>query len=645
MLVMKFKEISLKKKIGILFTFIILSSVASIGYNQYTMFFIETSYQGLFERNQQVQSKIAKVNNILLELRRNEKDFMLRNNHKYIEKHDKSYEEIRSVISGLKELDKKNLEHYNEVLKNVEKYRDGFKKYVDLKGAEGDSKTGIRGELRSVAHDIEKTITNNSLSPELSIKLLTFRRREKDFLLRRDAKYLTKLDKDISSFEDILNSDPTLSKFSGTLMNLNKKYRSLFVTLVENTKQGEETIESFRGNIHNVMKISKELHEETQTKVRLTINNIKKESQKSLMAALGLGSLQTILILIATFSLFSLIRKLTSSSEVLNRIVTEFSGITNEVGRTSTELSSLTSEQAAAVQETAASVTEINSMVDRTTQNTISSKDLSETNAAEAKFGRKTIQNVLSSMDLISDSTQMMTNSIDKNSTELQGVVDIINTINEKTKVINDIVFQTKLLSFNASVEAARAGEHGKGFSVVAEEISNLANMSGSSAKEITEILESSVSKVQDLVDNNRTELNKILTINKDRVSQGKVAATDCDQVLDKILNNINEITEQVKEISDASIEQGNGVKEISTAINQMSACNQDIAAMSSKTDQLSQTIKQESFLISKVVSDIHQIIFGTSKDKKEFTHTPKEAKEVPYEEEKDLWLDMDEAS
>lgn len=640
----KFKEISLKKKIGILFTFIILSSVISIGYNQYTMFFIESSYQGLFERNQQVQSKIAKVNNILLELRRNEKDFMLRNNKKYIKKHDKSYKEIQNVILKLKELDNKNSDQYEEILKNVAKYRDGFIEYVGLKGAEGDSKAGIRGELRSVAHDIEKTITKNSLPPELSIKLLTFRRREKDFLLRRDPKYLAKLDKDIVGFEKILESDPTASNFSNELLGFIKKYRSLFVSLVENTKQGEGAIESFRENIHNVMRISKELLEQTQKEINLTIQNIKKESQKNLMAALTLGSVQTISILIATLLLFSLIRKLTSSSEVLNRIVTEFRGITNEVGRTSTELSSLTSEQAAAVQETAASVTEINSMVDRTTQNTISSKDLSETNASEAKFGRKTIQNVLSSMDLISDSTQMMTNSIDKNSTELQGVVDIINTINEKTKVINDIVFQTKLLSFNASVEAARAGEHGKGFSVVAEEISNLANMSGSSAKEITEILESSVSKVQNLVDNNRTELNKILTINKDRVGQGKVAANDCDQALDKILNNINEITEQVKEISEASVEQGNGVKEISTAINQMSACNQDIAAMSSKTDQLSQTIKQESFLISKVVSDIHQIIFGVSKDKEGLPPSPKETIELPHEE-KDLWLDMDEAS
>ena len=72
----------------------------------------------------------------------------------------------------------------------------------------------------------------------------------------------------------------------------------------------------------------------------------------------------------------------------------------------------------------------------------------------------------------------------------------LISEIGNKTKVINDIVFQTKLLSFNASVEAARAGEHGKGFSVVAEEVGNLAHMSGNSAKEITQLLESSINRV-----------------------------------------------------------------------------------------------------------------------------------------------------
>src|SRR5690606_14658037 len=68
---------------------------------------------------------------------------------------------------------------------------------------------------------------------------------------------------------------------------------------------------------------------------------------------------------------------------------------------------------------------------------------------------------------------------------QLNDFQNTFSSVEEKTNMINDIVFQTKLLSFNASVEAARAGHHGKGFSVVAEEIGRLAETSGTSASAI----------------------------------------------------------------------------------------------------------------------------------------------------------------
>jgi methyl-accepting chemotaxis protein len=77
-------------------------------------------------------------------------------------------------------------------------------------------------------------------------------------------------------------------------------------------------------------------------------------------------------------------------------------------------------------------------------------------------------------------------NQINYSNEQMSEIVKVIQEIETKTKVINDIVFQTKLLSFNASVEAARAGEQGKGFAVVAEEVGNLAQMSGNAAKEIS---------------------------------------------------------------------------------------------------------------------------------------------------------------
>lgn len=86
-------------------------------------------------------------------------------------------------------------------------------------------------------------------------------------------------------------------------------------------------------------------------------------------------------------------------------------------------------------------------------------------------------------------------------SSQLKHVVETVHMISEKTGIINDIVFQTKLLSFNASVEAARAGEHGKGFAVVAEEIGGLATSSGSAAIEVTKIVEESRSQLSCAVD------------------------------------------------------------------------------------------------------------------------------------------------
>jgi methyl-accepting chemotaxis protein len=89
---------------------------------------------------------------------------------------------------------------------------------------------------------------------------------------------------------------------------------------------------------------------------------------------------------------------------------------------------------------------------------------------------------------------------MNKSNDEISSIVKVIAEIGDKTKVINDIVFQTKLLSFNASVEAARAGEQGKGFAVVAEEVGNLATMSGKAAEEISSMLGDSMGKVELIV-------------------------------------------------------------------------------------------------------------------------------------------------
>jgi len=115
----------------------------------------------------------------------------------------------------------------------------------------------------------------------------------------------------------------------------------------------------------------------------------------------------------------------------------------------------------------------------------------------------------------------------------------IISEIENKTKIINEIVFQTKLLSFNASVEAARAGEQGKGFAVVAEEVGNLAELSGKAATEITSMLDSGLAKVNDIAVGTKRRVGEISTEGSQKITSSKRIIEDSKQVLDSILENV----------------------------------------------------------------------------------------------------------
>lgn len=183
------------------------------------------------------------------------------------------------------------------------------------------------------------------------------------------------------------------------------------------------------------------------------------------------------------------------------------SSASHEIASSSEELSQAVSEQAASLQETSASVEEMSSMVNRNAEGAKRSRDVAGTSSDIATKGKETVQDMISAMLSINDAnTNIMTQVTDSNQ-KIGEIVTVIGEIANKTKVINDIVFQTKLLSFNASVEAARAGEHGKGFAVVAEEVGNLAQMSGNAAKEISTMLEGSIHRVQSIVSETKTKV------------------------------------------------------------------------------------------------------------------------------------------
>lgn len=282
----------------------------------------------------------------------------------------------------------------------------------------------------------------------------------------------------------------------------------------------------------------------------------------------------------------------------------------------SKELAAGVQAQASAIQETSAAAEELSSMVSKTTENAKKSQEVALESSRAASNGRQAVQKTIAAIERISASNAEITREIDSNAGEMRTIQSLIAGIADKTKVINDIVFQTKLLSFNASVEAARAGENGKGFAVVAEEVGKLAVMSGEAAKEISGILSESAGTVERIATNTQRKVESLIRASEENIAQGMDVAKECQQVLDFVVSNADETNSFVQEIAIAAAEQDKGIKEITQAVVSLETTTNvnSVAAKKVNTASL-----QVSSLAAKQHEDVKQLsafILGMDVDK-----------------------------
>lgn len=214
----------------------------------------------------------------------------------------------------------------------------------------------------------------------------------------------------------------------------------------------------------------------------------------------------------------------------------------------SENLSGSSSQQSAAVQETVASIAQIRSMLSQTALHVREMQNMTATVSDRTQDGSQIMNRMEASMV-----------AIEQANSQLQSFEDIIRSIREKTTVINDIVFKTQLLSFNASIEAARAGQYGRGFAVVAEEVGKLAQLSGGASKEIDQLLSDSQKRVRQIVE-----------AVQERVSDGKSVTGEALKRFNDITRQIVLISDKVNQVGEATLEQEGGVEQTARAMDQM---------------------------------------------------------------------------
>jgi len=232
----------------------------------------------------------------------------------------------------------------------------------------------------------------------------------------------------------------------------------------------------------------------------------------------------------------------------------------SEIASGNQDLSERTEQTANNLQQASSSMAELMQIAEKSGSASRQANVFASTAAEVAERGGSVVSQVVRTMDEINTSSKK--------------IADIIG-------VIDGIAFQTNILALNAAVEAARAGEQGRGFAVVASEVRGLAQRSAQAAKEIRDLIGASVERVQG----------------------GARLVSDAGQTMDEIVKSVRQVTGIMGEIAASATEQGRGIGEISSSVQQLDQMTQQNAALVEQSAAASASLADQAVQLSRAVS------------------------------------------
>ena len=254
--------------------------------------------------------------------------------------------------------------------------------------------------------------------------------------------------------------------------------------------------------------------------------------------------------------------------------VTSASG---QIATGSQSLSQGASEQASAVEEISASMEQMTAMARSSSANSSEAMSMMGQTALQVERSNAALSEMVASMSSIKSSSERVA---------------------KINKTIDEIAFQTNILALNAAVEAARAGEAGKGFAVVADEVRNLAQRAAAAAKDTAALIEESIG-------NSNQGAQKL-----ELVSAAIQGLTEGAQ---KVKQLVGEVTE-----AGPSLQQTQGIQQVSTAIQQVSTVTQSNAAGAEESAAAAQELSAQSMTVRELVNKLRRMVDGGEEDREE---------------------------
>ncbi|CAM2771795.1 MULTISPECIES: methyl-accepting chemotaxis protein [Pseudoalteromonas] len=558
-----------------------------------------------------------------LELRKHEKNFLFYKQQEALTSFDKDFKQLSTKIKKLQEVMQQQgittaqIEHFHTLITN---YNNSFSEVVRLQQQIGlNPKDGLYGKLRTAVHEVEVLLKEQD-NFELLSAMLQLRRAEKDFMLRFDAKYLTRFNELISTFKQKITQADLQSSYKSQISPLIDTYQSAFQNLVKAQTQLGLDLDSgalgvMRINVEKSDQVVGQIVESTKLEVEKSVD------QAQFIAIVVFVISGIIVLALVYFTSHSIIVPIervyhtindirrnndlsvmieqTGNDEVtimtsdFNSLIGDFKNLINEVNtalntlNVATEhLSESTSATSSGMQEqlheadmVATAATQMQATIQDISHNTEAAAKKAESTNLSAQQGRNEVDSTVKHIRDLSSSlgnASSVVSQLEKDGETIGSVLDVIRGIAE----------QTNLLALNAAIEAARAGEQGRGFAVVADEVRSLAQRTQESTSEIEGIINTLQQRTQEVV--------SIMHQCRSQGDESASQAIKAGDLLGAITEDVQTIMEMSTQIAVAIDEQSQVASEVNKNVVRIRDIAQDASEHAVNNAQTSEEVSEQ---------------------------------------------------